>query len=163
MDAYSLAIRSRVDCIEVDVSRSSDGVLFALHNRLQTLILVVSSSFVSFILCLDSHRSCWSHAQSGICSVLLVTLLFKLEIWVWNRSHLSLFTSFCEVPVYQSISRKLMIIFLQIKELDVSDIVKGTLGNPRIPTLEDALAVMHQRCSSCYRYLLVISFVIYAQ
>ncbi|XP_010427964.1 PREDICTED: glycerophosphodiester phosphodiesterase GDPD4-like isoform X3 [Camelina sativa] len=32
MDAYSLAIRSRVDCIEVDVSRSSDGVLFALHN-----------------------------------------------------------------------------------------------------------------------------------
>jgi hypothetical protein len=44
MDAYSFAIRSRVDCIEVDVSRSSDGVLFALHNRLQTLILVVSSS-----------------------------------------------------------------------------------------------------------------------
>ena len=44
MDAYSYAIGSRVDCIEVDVSRSSDGVLFALHNRLQTLLL----SFVSF-------------------------------------------------------------------------------------------------------------------
>lgn len=45
-------------------------------------------------LCLDSHRSCyfifWSNAQSGICSVLLVTRLFKLEIWVWNRSPLFL-------------------------------------------------------------------------
>ncbi|XP_010534136.1 PREDICTED: glycerophosphodiester phosphodiesterase GDPD4 isoform X1 [Tarenaya hassleriana] len=33
MDAYDYAIRSRVDCIEVDVSRSADGVLFALHHR----------------------------------------------------------------------------------------------------------------------------------
>jgi hypothetical protein len=33
-------------------------------------------------------------------------------------------------------------IFLQIKELDVSEIVKGTLGSSRIPTLEEALAVM---------------------
>ncbi|XP_024012084.1 glycerophosphodiester phosphodiesterase GDPD4 isoform X2 [Eutrema salsugineum] len=30
----------------------------------------------------------------------------------------------------------------QIKELDVSQIVRGTLGNRRIPTLEDALAVI---------------------
>ena len=44
MDAYSYAIGSRVDCIEVDVSRSSDGVLFALHNRLQS-----SSPFSSLV------------------------------------------------------------------------------------------------------------------
>ncbi|KAL8162341.1 hypothetical protein V2J09_013830 [Rumex salicifolius] len=30
--AYLNAIRSRVDCIEIDVSRSSDGFLFALHD-----------------------------------------------------------------------------------------------------------------------------------
>ncbi|KAK9271359.1 hypothetical protein L1049_026949 [Liquidambar formosana] len=33
MAAYSTALRSQVDCIEIDVSRSSDGVLFALHDR----------------------------------------------------------------------------------------------------------------------------------
>ncbi|KAK4256380.1 hypothetical protein QN277_009255 [Acacia crassicarpa] len=31
--AYVSALRSQVDCIEIDVSRSSDGVLFALHDR----------------------------------------------------------------------------------------------------------------------------------
>lgn len=33
MAAYHSALSSRVDCIEIDVSRSSDGVLFALHDR----------------------------------------------------------------------------------------------------------------------------------
>ncbi|XP_038890901.1 glycerophosphodiester phosphodiesterase GDPD4 isoform X7 [Benincasa hispida] len=33
MDAYNKALRSQANCIEVDVSRSSDGVLFALHDR----------------------------------------------------------------------------------------------------------------------------------
>uniref|UniRef100_A0A2N9EDT8 glycerophosphodiester phosphodiesterase n=1 Tax=Fagus sylvatica TaxID=28930 RepID=A0A2N9EDT8_FAGSY len=33
MDAYRIALDSQVDCIEIDVSRSSDGVLFALHDR----------------------------------------------------------------------------------------------------------------------------------
>lgn len=33
MPAYNFALRSQVDCIEIDVSRSSDGVLFALHDR----------------------------------------------------------------------------------------------------------------------------------
>ncbi|XP_008459510.2 glycerophosphodiester phosphodiesterase GDPD4 isoform X1 [Cucumis melo] len=33
MDAYTIALRSQANCIEVDVSRSSDGVLFALHDR----------------------------------------------------------------------------------------------------------------------------------
>ncbi|XP_061337388.1 glycerophosphodiester phosphodiesterase GDPD4 isoform X2 [Gastrolobium bilobum] len=33
MAAYVSALHSQVDCIEIDVSRSSDGVLFALHDR----------------------------------------------------------------------------------------------------------------------------------
>uniref|UniRef100_A0A0D9XQL8 glycerophosphodiester phosphodiesterase n=1 Tax=Leersia perrieri TaxID=77586 RepID=A0A0D9XQL8_9ORYZ len=33
MDAFRLALDARVDCVEVDVSRSSDGVLFVLHDR----------------------------------------------------------------------------------------------------------------------------------
>ncbi|KAG1331217.1 glycerophosphodiester phosphodiesterase GDPD4 [Cocos nucifera] len=33
MEAYRIALDSRVDCMEIDVSRSSDGVLFALHDR----------------------------------------------------------------------------------------------------------------------------------
>ncbi|XP_028053865.1 glycerophosphodiester phosphodiesterase GDPD4 isoform X2 [Camellia sinensis] len=33
MAAYHTALHSRVDCIEIDVSRSSDGILFALHDR----------------------------------------------------------------------------------------------------------------------------------
>lgn len=33
MDAFRMALNSRVDCVEIDVSRSSDGVLFALHDR----------------------------------------------------------------------------------------------------------------------------------
>ncbi|KAL7118381.1 hypothetical protein ACP275_03G133000 [Erythranthe tilingii] len=33
MDAYNIALSYQVDCIEIDVSRSSDGVLFALHDR----------------------------------------------------------------------------------------------------------------------------------
>nr|XP_029118412.1 glycerophosphodiester phosphodiesterase GDPD4 isoform X1 [Elaeis guineensis] len=33
MEAYRIALDARVDCMEIDVSRSSDGVLFALHDR----------------------------------------------------------------------------------------------------------------------------------
>ncbi|KAL6228452.1 hypothetical protein ACLB2K_002402 [Fragaria x ananassa] len=33
MSAYHSALNSQVDCIEIDVSRSSDGVLLALHDR----------------------------------------------------------------------------------------------------------------------------------
>lgn len=33
MEAYQIALDSQADCIEIDVSRSSDGVLFALHDR----------------------------------------------------------------------------------------------------------------------------------
>ncbi|KAG6431919.1 hypothetical protein SASPL_103491 [Salvia splendens] len=33
MDAYRIALSSQADCIEIDVSRSSDGLLLALHDR----------------------------------------------------------------------------------------------------------------------------------
>nr|POE45228.1 flavonol 3-sulfotransferase [Quercus suber] len=33
MDAYCIALHSKVDCTEINVSRSSNGVLFALHDR----------------------------------------------------------------------------------------------------------------------------------
>ncbi|XP_043726142.1 glycerophosphodiester phosphodiesterase GDPD4-like [Telopea speciosissima] len=33
MSAYRIALLSQVDCIEIDVSRTSDGSLFALHDR----------------------------------------------------------------------------------------------------------------------------------
>lgn len=33
MAAYRIALQSQVDCVEIDVSRSSDGHLFALHDR----------------------------------------------------------------------------------------------------------------------------------
>ncbi|KAL5843160.1 hypothetical protein ACOSQ4_009118 [Xanthoceras sorbifolium] len=33
MTAYRFALRAQVDCVEIDVSRSLDGVLFALHDR----------------------------------------------------------------------------------------------------------------------------------
>ncbi|KAG2561180.1 hypothetical protein PVAP13_8KG147800 [Panicum virgatum] len=33
MEAFRMALDARVDCVEVDISRSSDGVLFALHDR----------------------------------------------------------------------------------------------------------------------------------
>ncbi|KAF3440955.1 hypothetical protein FNV43_RR19241 [Rhamnella rubrinervis] len=33
ISAYQFALRSQADCVEIDVSRSSDGVLFALHDR----------------------------------------------------------------------------------------------------------------------------------
>lgn len=33
MAAYRSALHSRADCIEIDVSRSADGILFALHDR----------------------------------------------------------------------------------------------------------------------------------
>lgn len=33
MTSYRLAIRSQVDCVEIDASRSRDGVLVALHDR----------------------------------------------------------------------------------------------------------------------------------
>lgn len=31
--AYRAALQSGVDCIEIDVSRSSDGALYAIHDR----------------------------------------------------------------------------------------------------------------------------------
>ncbi|XP_057469934.1 glycerophosphodiester phosphodiesterase GDPD4 isoform X3 [Actinidia eriantha] len=49
MTAYHTALRSQVDCIEIDVSRSSDGVLFALHDRDLQRITGNSSSKVGYM------------------------------------------------------------------------------------------------------------------
>ncbi|KAL0807491.1 hypothetical protein Bca101_099983 [Brassica carinata] len=103
MDAYSYAIGSRVDCIEVDVSRSSDGVLFALHNRDLQRIARNSSVQVGDL----SMKQVSHHHLHSIPPIICWDLDLKC-----------------------------------IKELDVSQIVKGTLENRRIPTLEDALAAI---------------------
>ncbi|XP_027092627.1 glycerophosphodiester phosphodiesterase GDPD4-like isoform X2 [Coffea arabica] len=49
MDAYQTALRSQVDCIEIDVSRSLDGGLFALHDRDLQRILGNSTSRVGYL------------------------------------------------------------------------------------------------------------------
>ncbi|KAL0359955.1 UNVERIFIED_CONTAM: Glycerophosphodiester phosphodiesterase GDPD4 [Sesamum radiatum] len=49
MDAYNNALSSGVDCIEIDVSRSSDGVLFALHDRELQRISGNSTSRVGYL------------------------------------------------------------------------------------------------------------------
>ncbi|KAK7859055.1 glycerophosphodiester phosphodiesterase gdpd4 [Quercus suber] len=49
MDAYRIALHSKVDCIEIDVSRSFDGVLFALHDRDLQRISGNSTSKVGYL------------------------------------------------------------------------------------------------------------------
>ncbi|XP_020547541.1 glycerophosphodiester phosphodiesterase GDPD4 isoform X3 [Sesamum indicum] len=49
MNAYNNALSSGVDCIEIDVSRSSDGVLFALHDRDLQRISGNSTSRVGYL------------------------------------------------------------------------------------------------------------------
>ncbi|KAL3513311.1 hypothetical protein ACH5RR_026028 [Cinchona calisaya] len=49
MDAYHTALHSQVDCIEIDVSRSLDGILFALHDRELQRILGNSTSRVGYM------------------------------------------------------------------------------------------------------------------
>ncbi|XP_060175564.1 glycerophosphodiester phosphodiesterase GDPD4 isoform X2 [Lycium barbarum] len=49
MAAYQTALNSQADCIEVDVSRSSDGVLFALHDRDLQRITGTNNSKVSYL------------------------------------------------------------------------------------------------------------------
>ncbi|KAK4570651.1 hypothetical protein RGQ29_029493 [Quercus rubra] len=49
MDAYRIALHSKVDCIEIDVSRSFDGILFALHDRDLQRISGNSTSKVGYL------------------------------------------------------------------------------------------------------------------
>ncbi|KAL3324501.1 hypothetical protein AABB24_038573 [Solanum stoloniferum] len=49
MAAYRIALDSQADCIEIDVSRSSDGVLFALHDRDLQRITGNNNSKVSYL------------------------------------------------------------------------------------------------------------------
>ncbi|KAK2968929.1 hypothetical protein RJ640_013460 [Escallonia rubra] len=54
MAAYHIALDSQVDCIEIDVSRSSDGVLFALHDSYQKLSNMIIR--VEAVRNFDSHN-----------------------------------------------------------------------------------------------------------
>ncbi|KAK4860165.1 hypothetical protein QYF36_018496 [Acer negundo] len=49
MAAYRFALRAQVDCVEIDVSRSLDGVLLALHDRDLQRITGNSSSKVGHL------------------------------------------------------------------------------------------------------------------
>lgn len=54
--AYLNAIRSGVDCIEIDVSRSSDGFLFALHDRDMQRISGNNTSKVGYLSKKEIHE-----------------------------------------------------------------------------------------------------------
>ncbi|KAA3453705.1 glycerophosphodiester phosphodiesterase GDPD4 [Gossypium australe] len=124
MSAYSIALHSQVDCIEIDVSRSSDGVLFALHDSLLSYWLY---SLVS-VWRLDFYIT-----QAGICSGYLVTALLKLgtldQTRTWSHKDLG-----CCL--------KLLLVWELdlgwLKELDVYH----QLDNSKIPTIEDALKLI---------------------
>ncbi|EOY16979.1 PLC-like phosphodiesterases superfamily protein isoform 2 [Theobroma cacao] len=64
MSAYQFALRSQVDCIEIDISRSSDGVLFALHDRDLQRITGNSTSKVGHLRSKEIKELDVSH-QSG--------------------------------------------------------------------------------------------------
>ncbi|KAK8677727.1 hypothetical protein V6N13_143250 [Hibiscus sabdariffa] len=49
MSAYGFALRSQVDCVEIDISRSSDGVLFALHDRVRCQGKTIASKLSDFL------------------------------------------------------------------------------------------------------------------
>ncbi|XP_068648951.1 glycerophosphodiester phosphodiesterase GDPD4 isoform X1 [Aristolochia californica] len=49
MGAYRAAILDHVDCIEIDISRSSDGVLFSLHDRDLQRMLGNASAKVGYL------------------------------------------------------------------------------------------------------------------
>lgn len=55
MAAYHLALRSKVDCLEIDVSRSKDGVLFALHDRYIRIIIIIIIYLSSLFKNLNNH------------------------------------------------------------------------------------------------------------
>lgn len=57
MNAYNIAISSQADCIEIDVSRSSDGVLFALHDRYYGFCGSDVSVMFFLLCCYDSFSS----------------------------------------------------------------------------------------------------------
>ncbi|CAI0457248.1 unnamed protein product [Linum tenue] len=83
--AYQSALRSHVDCIEIDVSRSSDGVLFALHDRdLQQISGNHTARVGHFSMKEDLPFSCplGTLTKILICHftfMRLLTLVFKLE------------------------------------------------------------------------------------
>ncbi|XP_076939927.1 glycerophosphodiester phosphodiesterase GDPD4-like [Bidens hawaiensis] len=61
MAAYNIALRSQVDCIEIDVSRSADGVLLALHDRDLQQLSGNSSSKVGYLSAKEIKELAASH------------------------------------------------------------------------------------------------------
>ncbi|PPR97813.1 hypothetical protein GOBAR_AA22855 [Gossypium barbadense] len=117
MSAYSIALHSQVDCIEIDVSRSSDGVLFALHDRLR---------------CKENVTR-----KAGICSGYLVTALLKLGT-LDQTSQIDYLVMKAKSLNCESVLRDSCLRMLELKELDVYH----QSDNLKIPTIEDALKLI---------------------
>ncbi|KAF9587128.1 hypothetical protein IFM89_039645 [Coptis chinensis] len=125
MSAYRAALVSKVDCIEIDVSRSSDGVLFALHDRF---------SYIAFSPPpLDSHLT-----QSGICSACLIK-----EI---DRSHLFP-TEFRDQQI-PTVEDALVLVSKSVRQV----ILDAKVGPPNYEKglATDILSVVERtRCTNC--------------
>ncbi|XP_057793832.1 glycerophosphodiester phosphodiesterase GDPD4 isoform X3 [Salvia miltiorrhiza] len=64
MDAYRIALSSQADCIEIDVSRSSDGLLLALHDRDLQRLSGNKSSKVGYLSMKEIADLGFKHHQS---------------------------------------------------------------------------------------------------
>ncbi|KAF8405664.1 hypothetical protein HHK36_007740 [Tetracentron sinense] len=125
MAAYRIALLSQVDCIEIDVSRSSDGVLFALHDS-QT-----SGEFIN-LKCFD---------------VVVDVKTLKLESSFAVSFHQEMFQVLIASRDLQRISGNSTakvgyLSMKQIKELDASHQFPQEFHDQKIPTIEDALALI---------------------
>jgi len=85
MASYFHALQSHADCIEIDVSRSSDGVLFALHDRYFCLLLDVVNSisilpFVETIFYLTSVA--YLKSSTNFMKILVMYLRFSCDHWL---------------------------------------------------------------------------------
>ncbi|THG21499.1 hypothetical protein TEA_011171 [Camellia sinensis var. sinensis] len=157
MAAYHTALHSRVDCIEIDVSRSSDGILFALHDRDLQQISGNSTSKVGHLsvkeykfylghliflaLYEPSHRisSTWKHTvkvHSANITAKMIPNQRTFEHWRHNEELEPEFQSFRfefgSLVAFQ-IEVRISSTPLQIKELD---------HDQNIPTVEDALKLI---------------------
>ncbi|XP_021300008.1 glycerophosphodiester phosphodiesterase GDPD4 isoform X2 [Herrania umbratica] len=83
----TFALRSQVDCIEIDVSRSSDGVLFALHDRDLQRISGNSTSKVGHLRSKEIKELDVSH-QSGNSKIPTIedALMVHLDVKLISRS-----------------------------------------------------------------------------
>ncbi|KAK7322360.1 hypothetical protein VNO77_25739 [Canavalia gladiata] len=81
MASYLSALQSRVDCVEIDVSRSSDGVLFALHDRDLQRLTGNTSSKVGYMSSKEIRELSASHQSTEkFMDESIVTLLDALML-----------------------------------------------------------------------------------